>query len=66
MFSEEKLNQVKTITNLHLPQIENRNDSRWYKKLGWMITIWLASVLSLGIVATLFKLLMYSAGMRTH
>ncbi|WP_340609579.1 DUF2474 domain-containing protein [Xenorhabdus bharatensis] len=51
---------------MHLPQIENRSDSRWYKKLGWMITIWLASVLSLGIVATLFKLLMYSAGMRTH
>nr|WP_241505714.1 DUF2474 domain-containing protein [Proteus mirabilis] len=31
-----------------------------------MIIIWSLSVLSLAIIASLFKLLMYSAGMRTH
>lgn len=38
----------------------------WYQKIGWMIIIWTLSVLSLAIIAYLFKLLMYSAGMRTH
>lgn len=38
----------------------------WYQKIGWMIIIWTLSVLSLAIIASLFKLLMYSAGMRIH
>lgn len=38
----------------------------WYQRIGWMIIIWSLSVLSLAIIASLFKLLMYSAGMRTH
>lgn len=38
----------------------------FWKKLAWMVIIWAASVLSLGIVATVFKLLMTAAGMRTH
>ncbi|MDS0787059.1 DUF2474 domain-containing protein [Proteus vulgaris] len=38
----------------------------WYQQIGWMIIIWSLSVLSLAIIASLFKLLMYSAGMRTH
>lgn len=37
-----------------------------WKRLGWMAIIWGASVLGLFIVASVFKLLMYSAGMRTH
>ncbi len=32
----------------------------------WLVIIWAASVLALGVVATLFKLLMTAAGMRTH
>ncbi|MEX6158361.1 MULTISPECIES: DUF2474 domain-containing protein [Providencia] len=46
--------------------MNNKKITSPYKKLGWMIAIWFASVCSLAIVATLFKLLMYSAGMRTH
>ncbi|HFK8542081.1 TPA: DUF2474 domain-containing protein [Proteus mirabilis] len=43
-----------------------KNKARWYQQIGWMIIIWSLSVLSLAIIASLFKLLMYSAGMRTH
>lgn len=40
--------------------------SRWYKRLGWLLLIWLGSVVSLGVVASVLKLVMYAAGMRTH
>ncbi|WP_081794892.1 DUF2474 domain-containing protein [Pseudomonas sp. H1h] len=40
--------------------------SRWYKRLGWLLLIWLGSVVSLAVVASLLKLAMYAAGMRTH
>jgi hypothetical protein len=35
----------------------------WVHRLGWMILIWLASVLALGIVAMLFRVLMRAAGL---
>lgn len=40
--------------------------SRWYKRLGWLLLIWSGSVISLAVVASLLKLAMYAAGMRTH
>ncbi|RBL72875.1 DUF2474 domain-containing protein [Pseudomonas sp. MWU13-2625] len=40
--------------------------SRCYKRLGWLLLIWLGSVASLAVVASLLKLAMYAAGMRTH
>jgi hypothetical protein len=40
--------------------------SRWYKRLGWLLLIWFGSVASLALVASLLKLAMYAAGMRTH
>jgi hypothetical protein len=36
------------------------------KRLLWLLALWAASVLALGVVATLFRLLMTAAGMRTH
>jgi hypothetical protein len=41
-------------------------NSRWYKRMGWLLLIWLGSVVSLAVVASLLKLAMYAAGMRTH
>ncbi len=38
----------------------------FWQKLMWLVIIWGASVLALGVVATVFKLLMTAAGMRTH
>ena len=40
--------------------------SRWCKRLGWLLLIWLGSVVSLAVVASVLKLAMYAAGMRTH
>lgn len=37
-----------------------------WKKLLWMIAIWGASVSALFIVASLFRLLMVSAGLKSH
>lgn len=38
----------------------------FWKKLMWLVIIWAASVMALGVVATVFKLLMTAAGMKTH
>lgn len=38
----------------------------FWKKLIWLVIIWAASVMALGVVATVFKLLMTAAGMKTH
>ncbi|WP_086113619.1 DUF2474 domain-containing protein [Xenorhabdus beddingii] len=35
-----------------------------WKRLGWMVTIWLCSVLALYAVSTLFRVLMTTAGMK--
>ncbi|MBS7522453.1 DUF2474 domain-containing protein [Serratia ureilytica] len=38
----------------------------FWKKLMWLVIIWAGSVIALGVVATVFKLLMTAAGMKTH
>ncbi|EMP6397127.1 DUF2474 domain-containing protein [Pluralibacter gergoviae] len=38
----------------------------FWRKLLWMIAIWAGSVLTLGVVATVFRLLMMAAGMKPH
>jgi hypothetical protein len=35
----------------------------WLRRLLWLVTIWTASVLALGIVAFLLRLLMSAAGL---
>ena len=35
----------------------------WPKRIGWLVLIWAASVLSLGHVALAFRLLMNLAGL---
>jgi len=37
----------------------------WWKRILWLIVIYSASVLALGIVASLFRLMMNAAGMRS-
>ena len=36
-----------------------------WKRIGWLLLIWCASVLALGVVAVLIRLVMLAAGMRT-
>lgn len=35
----------------------------WPKRIGWLVLIWIASVLGLGIVAYLFRFVMGLAGL---
>ncbi|MGJ0580056.1 DUF2474 domain-containing protein [Xenorhabdus bovienii] len=35
-----------------------------WKRLGWLVTIWLGSVLALYAVSSLFRVLMATAGMK--
>ena len=37
--------------------------SPWWKRLGWLIVIWSASVSALALAAWLMRVLMRSAGM---
>ncbi len=57
MYSEEKSPPTKATTDksIHSP---------WWKKIGWMVTIWLGSVLALFAVSSIFRLLMTAAGMK--
>jgi len=45
---------------------EHHTGKRLGQRLLWLLALWAASVLTLGVVATLFRLLMTAAGMRTH
>ncbi|MDC6118653.1 DUF2474 domain-containing protein [Serratia rubidaea] len=38
----------------------------WWKRVGWLVIIWSASVLGLFVVATIFRMLMTAAGMKSH
>lgn len=44
----------------------NITKAPFLKRFGWMAVIWGGSVLALFVVATVFHLLMFAAGMREH
>ncbi|MCW7550420.1 DUF2474 domain-containing protein [Photorhabdus sp. P32] len=48
--------QVATNQNIPRPSV--------WKRIGWMVMIWLCSVMALFAVSTLFRLLMTAAGMK--
>jgi hypothetical protein len=37
-----------------------------WQRLGWLVVIWAGSVLALFIVASLLRMFMTAAGMKTH
>ena len=39
---------------------------RLWKRLVWLVLIYSASVLGLGLVASLFRMMMTAAGMKSH
>jgi len=39
---------------------------RWWKKMFWLVVIYLGSILTLFAIASIFRLLMSAAGMKTH
>lgn len=36
----------------------------WCRRVGWLVSIWLASVLALGLVAYLLRLFMHLIGLK--
>ncbi|HAF1690111.1 TPA: DUF2474 domain-containing protein [Salmonella enterica] len=44
----------------------NETQPSVWKRLAWLVIIYGASVLALGVVASLFRMLMSAAGMHTH
>lgn len=40
--------------------------ARWYKRVGWLVVIWMGSVVSLGLLAEVLRMLMHAAGMSSH
>ena len=47
-------------------QTQTQQKSPLWKRLFWLVVIYGASVLALGIVASLFRMMMTAAGMRSH
>ncbi|QDC43949.1 DUF2474 domain-containing protein [Methylophilus medardicus] len=43
----------------------NKNTSPWYKKIGWLILIWCASIAALAVVSLLLRAAMRLAGLQT-
>jgi hypothetical protein len=41
----------------------DQSSARWSSRLGWLILIWAASVLALGVAAYAFRLLMAWVGL---
>ncbi|QIO36894.1 DUF2474 domain-containing protein [Bradyrhizobium sp. 1(2017)] len=41
----------------------SRSQQSWKSRLGWLVLIWTASVLTLGAVALMFRGLMNAAGL---
>lgn len=48
--------------------VKNHNQPKapWWRRILWLVVIYGASVLALGVVATLFRMMMTAAGMRSH
>ncbi|WPO99375.1 DUF2474 domain-containing protein [Pseudomonas sp. HR96] len=44
---------------------EERKTPLW-KRLGWLVMIYVGSVVALGVVAMLLRLFMSAAGMKSH
>ncbi|HEY0210883.1 DUF2474 domain-containing protein [Acerihabitans sp.] len=53
------------MTATHTPVRPSAKQPLWRRVL-WLALLWSASVLALGVVATLFRLMMTAAGLRTH
>jgi hypothetical protein len=56
-----------TDTETEVSNMKNtETHSPWWKRVMWLVIIYGASVLALGVVASLFRMMMTAAGMRTH
>ncbi|MEW5288120.1 MULTISPECIES: DUF2474 domain-containing protein [Erwinia] len=47
-------------------QTQQDGKSPAWQRILWMVAIYIASVMALGVVATLFRMMMTAAGMKSH
>ncbi|WP_370521077.1 DUF2474 domain-containing protein [Pantoea sp. BAV 3049] len=47
-------------------QTQQITKSPAWKRILWMVAIYVGSVMALGVVATLFRFMMTAAGMKSH
>ncbi|EJN27350.1 hypothetical protein PMI35_03454 [Pseudomonas sp. GM78] len=40
--------------------IDKHQPAPWYKRVGWLVLIWLGSVVALGVVAGALRILMHA------
>lgn len=70
MSSVEKSKQMKDIIEIQagVSNVRYHNESKapLWKRILWLVVIYGASVLALGVVASLFRMMMTAAGMRSH
>jgi Protein of unknown function (DUF2474) len=45
------------------PHVTDVGPTRWARRVGWLLLIWLASVLALGVIAGVFRWIMAAAGL---
>jgi hypothetical protein len=45
------------------PSIPDAAPTGWTRRIGWLILIWLVSVLALGVLAGVFRVMMTAAGL---
>ena len=46
------------------PRHQSKPQGLWFKRLGWLVLIWVLSVGALGIAAGLMRLFMHLLGMK--
>jgi hypothetical protein len=46
-----------------MPRPSAATPKPWLRRIGWLALIWASSVIALGVVALLFRLLMGAAGL---
>ena len=46
-----------------MPAYPSAGAQMWLRRVGWLVLIWAASVMALGVVAALFRVVMTLAGL---
>jgi hypothetical protein len=57
---------MKSLSSMKDHNHNEETNAPWWKRVMWLVFIYAASVLALGVVASLFRMMMTAAGMRSH
>ncbi|AJJ63988.1 Protein of uncharacterised function (DUF2474) [Yersinia aldovae] len=64
--SDTNIRENKAVASQPSPHAAEQVKAPWWKKVGWLVVIWCASVLALLAVSMLFRMMMTAAGMKSH